>query len=390
MSKSNAVNDELRTELLQTTKNFVDREVIPVAREMEHDDIFPEALIKGMAEMGLFSMLIDPRYGGLGLDLGTYWRVVMEISRGWMSLGGAINTHTIAAYLIQEFGTSEQADQYLPVMAEGGVRGALAMTEANAGSDVAAIRTLAIPTGDDYVVDGTKMFITNGERAGIVMLLVVTDQHVKPRHKGLSLLIAERGPGMTASRHIEKLGYNGIETVELVLDGYRCPRANLLGGVPGAGFYQVMAGSEVGRINVAARAVGVAKAAFRESTLYALQRETFGKPIAQHQAIQFMLAEMATDIQAAESLLDYAASCRDMAGRADAEVGMAKLFASEMCLRVTTNAMRIHGGYGYTKDFIVERLYRDAPQMVVAEGTNEIQKMVIARSLLAEATRRMV
>lgn len=389
MPISNGLTDEERTELLQATKSFVDHEILPVAREMEHDDIYPESLIKGMAEMGLFSMLIDQRYGGLGLDLGTYWRVVAEISRGWMSLGGAINTHTIAAYLIEQFGTSDQTEHYLPIMAEGQIRGALAMTEANAGSDVAAIRTTAVLSGDDYVVDGTKMFITNGERAGIVLLLVVTDPQKKPRHRGLSLLIAERGPGMTTPRHIEKLGYNGIETVELVLDGYRCPVTNLLGGSPGAGFYQVMAGSEIGRINVAARAVGVARAAVSEATLYALQRETFGKQIAQHQAIQFMLAEMATDLKAAESLLEFAASTRDRTGRADAEVGMAKLFASEMCLRVTISAMRIHGGYGYTKDFIVERLYRDAPQMVVAEGTNEIQKLVIARSLLAEAAQRM-
>jgi alkylation response protein AidB-like acyl-CoA dehydrogenase len=379
------VDDDLTTQILETTRAFVEREVVPVAHDLEREDAYPEALIAGMAELGLFGMLVDPRYGGLGLDLRTYWRVVAEVSRGWMSLGGAINTHTIAAYLIERFGTPEQAERFLPAMTSGEVRGALAMTEANAGSDVAAIRTRAVRDGEDYVVNGTKMFITNGERAGVVLLLVVTDPEARPRHRGLSVLIAERGAGMAATRHIDKLGYNGIETVELVLEDYRCPRGNLLGGEEGSGFYQVMAGSEIGRINVAARAVGVARAALEEAVRYALERETFGKPIVEHQAIQFMLADMATSVRAAESLLDHAAEARERAGRADAEVGMAKLFASEVCLKVTTDAMRIHGGYGYTKEFNVERYYRDAPQMVVAEGTNEIQRIVIARDLVAKA-----
>lgn len=376
---------ELVAQLLTTTTAFVDNEIRPVASEMEKSDTFPEKLIGAMADMGLFGMLISPDFGGLGLDLDTYWRVVAEISSGWMSLGGAINTHTIAAYLIEEFGTAEQKERMLPQMATGKCRGAVAMTEADAGSDVAAIKCAARREGDSYVINGSKMFITNGQRAGVVMLLVVTDPTAKPRHRGLSLIIAERGIGMKAGRHIEKLGYNGIETIELVLDDYRCTPEDILGGEPGRGFYQVMAGSEIGRLNVAARAIGVARAALREATSYALERHTFGKAIAEHQAVQFMLADMATDIAAAEALLHRAAVERGSTNRADAIVGMAKLFASEMCLRVTTSAMRIHGGYGYTKEYLVERLYRDAPQMVVAEGTNEIQRLVIARNQLAKA-----
>ena len=378
---------ELIAELLSTTAAFVEHEIRPVASEMERADVFPEKLIGSMADVGLFGMLIKPEFGGLGLDLDTYWQVVAEVSSGWMSLGGAINTHTIAAYLIEEFGTTAQKERMLPKMATGECRGAVAMTEADAGSDVAAINCSAKRDGDGYVVNGSKMFITNGERAGVVMLLVVTDPAATPRHRGLSLVIAERGDGMMAGRHIEKLGYNGIETIELIFDGYRCTADDILGGEPGRGFYQVMAGSEIGRLNVAARAIGVARAALREATAYACERWTFGKPISEHQAVQFMLADMATDVAAAEALLHRAAVERSRAGRADGIVGMAKLFASEMCLRVTTSAMRIHGGYGYTKEYPVERYYRDAPQMVVAEGTNEIQRLVIARQQLATVRR---
>lgn len=374
---------ELVAELLSTTAAFVENEIRPVASEMERTDTFPEKLITSMADMGLFGMLIGPEFGGLGLDLDTYWQVVAEVSSGWMSLGGAINTHTIAAYLIEQFGTTAQKERMLPKMATGECRGAVAMTEADAGSDVAAIKCSAKLEGDAYVVNGSKMFITNGERAGVVMLLVVTDPAAAPRHRGLSLIIAERGDGMNAGRHIEKLGYNGIETIELILDNYRCTPDDVLGGEPGRGFYQVMSGSEIGRLNVAARAIGVARAALREATSYARERRTFGKPISEHQAVQFMLADMATDVTAAEALLHRAAVERNRTGRADAIVGMAKLFASEMCLRVTTSALRIHGGYGYTKEYPVERYYRDAPQMVVAEGTNEIQRLVIARHQLA-------
>jgi len=373
---------ELRDEFVALTKQFVDREVIPVAQELERNDTYPEALIKEMKEMGMFGMLIAEEYGGLGLDIGTYWRVCAELSRGWMSLGGAINSHTITAFMISRFGTEEQKQKWLPLMATGQVRAALAMTEAEAGSDVAAIRTTAVRDGDDYVVNGAKMFITNGAVSNLICLLVKTDPSAQPAHKGISLLLAEPGPGFTVEKKIEKLGYNGIETVPLSMDGFRVPAENLLGGEPGRGFYQVMTGSEIGRVNVGARAVGVARAALDEATKYALVRKTFGRPIAEHQAIQFLLADMCTKIAAAEGLLDRAAEAISSGKRADMEAGMAKYFATEMAVQVTMDSMRIHGGYGYTKEFIVERLFRDAPQMVIAEGTNEIQRIIIARNHL--------
>lgn len=373
---------ELRDEFVALTKQFVDREVMPVAQELERNDTYPEALIKEMKEMGMFGMLIAEEYGGLGLDIGTYWRVCAELSRGWMSLGGAINSHTITAFMISRFGTEEQKQKWLPLMATGQVRAALAMTEAEAGSDVAAIRTTAVRDGDDYVVNGAKMFITNGAVSNLICLLVKTDPSAQPAHKGISLLLAEPGPGFTVEKKIEKLGYNGIETVPLSMDGFRVPAENLLGGEPGRGFYQVMTGSEIGRVNVGARAVGVARAALDEATKYALVRKTFGRPIAEHQAIQFLLADMCTKIAAAEGLLDRAAEAISSGKRADMEAGMAKYFATEMAVQVTMDSMRIHGGYGYTKEFIVERLFRDAPQMVIAEGTNEIQRIIIARNHL--------
>ncbi|HEY8534518.1 MAG TPA: acyl-CoA dehydrogenase family protein [Micromonospora sp.] len=373
---------ELRDEIISLTKQFVDREVMPVAPELERTNTYPEGLITEMKEMGMFGMLISEEYGGLGLDIGTYWRVVAELSRGWMSLGGAINSHTITAYLITHFGTDEQKKTWLPLMATGEVRAALAMTEAEAGSDVAAIRTTAVLDGDDYVVNGAKMFITNGAKAKLICLLVKTDPAVQPPHKGMSLLLAEPGPGFSVEKKIEKLGYNGIETVPLSFDDFRVPAQNLLGGEPGRGFYQAMTGSEIGRINVGARAVGVARAALDEATKYAVVRKTFGRPIAEHQAIQFLLADMCTKIAAAEGLLDRAAEAMAAGKRADLEAGMAKYFATEMAVQVTMDSMRIHGGYGYTKEFIVERLFRDAPQMVIAEGTNEIQRIIIARNHL--------
>lgn len=381
-------NTGVRDEIVEMTRSFVNNEVMPVVAELERTDTYPDELIKQMAAMGMFGMLIDEEHGGLDLDIGTYWRVVAELCRGWMSLGGALNSHTITAYLIRRYGTQDQKDRYLPRMATGELRSALAMTEAEAGSDVAAIRTTAVLDGNEYVVNGSKMFITNGEKSGLVSLLVKTDPSATPAHRGMSFLLAEKGPGLSIGRHIEKLGYNGIETVPLTIENLRVPATNLLGGDPGRGFYQAMSGSEIGRINVAARAVGVARAALDQATQYALVRKTFGKPIAEHQAVQFLIAEMCTKIAAAEGLLDRAAQAFEKGERADKEAGMAKLFATEITLQVVTDAMRIHGGYGYTKEFAVERLYRDAPQMVIAEGTNEIQRIIIARNHFAQVTAR--
>jgi alkylation response protein AidB-like acyl-CoA dehydrogenase len=330
-------------------------------------------------------MLIPEEYGGLGIDLGTYWRVVSELSRGWMSLGGAINSHTITAYLIERFGTEGQKQKYLPQMATGELRAALAMTEAEAGTDVAAIRTVAARTQDGYRINGSKMFITNGERAGLICLLAKTDPHAEMPHKGMSMLLVERRPGLEVGRKIQKLGYNGIETVPLTFDDMLVAEDSVLGGEPAQGFYQAMTGGEIGRINVGARAHGVARAAIDEATKYALERKTFGRPIADHQAIQLHIAEMLTKTVAAAGLLDVAAEKLALGGRADLEAGMAKYYATEVAVEVTLTSMRIHGGYGYTKEFIVERLFRDAPQMVIAEGTNEIQKIIIAKAHFARA-----
>ncbi|MQB00157.1 MAG: acyl-CoA dehydrogenase [Actinobacteria bacterium] len=380
-------NEDLADEFVALTRRFVDDRVIPQAPELERDNSFPDTLVKEMAEMGMFGMVIDEEYGGLDVDWRTYWRVVSELSRGWMSLGGVLNSHIITAHLLKVFGTEEQKTRYLPKMATGELRAALAMTEAEAGSDVAAIRTTAVRNGDTFVVNGSKMFITNGERAGLVTLLAITDKDVRPRHRGLSVLLAESGPGLTAGRKIEKLGYNGVETVPLSIEDLRVPADNVLGGEPGRGFYHVMTGGEIGRLNVGARAHGVARAAVDEATRYAMQRHTFGQPISNHQAIQMIIADMVTKTHAAAGLLDVAADAIATGRRADMEAGMAKLYATEAAVEVVMSAMRIHGGYGYTKEFLVERLYRDAPQMVIAEGTNEIQRMVIARSHFGRAAK---
>jgi alkylation response protein AidB-like acyl-CoA dehydrogenase len=378
-------DNEMRDEFVKLTSQWVDNVVRPVAQELEAENEYPETLIKEMKEMGMFGMLIPEQYGGLGVDLGTYWRVTSEISRGWMSLGGAINSHTITGYLIDRFGTEEQKAKYLPRMATGDLRAALAMTEVEAGTDVAAIRTVAVRTEDGYRINGTKMFITNGERAGLVCLLAKTDPGAEKPHKGMSLLLVEKGPGLETGQKIQKLGYNGIETVPLMFDNMPVPADSVLGEEPGRGFYQAMTGGEVGRLNGGARAHGVARAAIDEATRYALDRKTFGVPIAEHQAIQLHIAEMLTKTHAAAGLLDMAAEKLEAGGRADLEAGMAKYYATEVAVEVTMTSMRIHGGYGYTKEFIVERLFRDAPQMVIAEGTNEIQKIIIAKSHFARA-----
>lgn len=378
-----AVLDTDRQLLVAEIRRFVDNEVIPVARKLEHDDIYPAELVAKLRDLGLFAATIPEEYGGLGLDFSTYAMIIEEICRGWMSLGGILNTHVIVSYMINAYGTDEQRSRFLPIMAEGEQRGGLCISEASAGSDVQAIEMTARRDGDAYLLNGTKLWVTNGQRGAIFAVLARTDPGARPPFKGMSVFIVEKGtPGFRAARTFEKLGYKGVETAELIFEDARVPAAHLLGGREGHGFKHAMSGLEVGRINVAGRAVGVARAAFEDAIRYAQQRHTFGKPIAQHQAIQLKLADMATKIEAARLLTQQAAQKKDRGERCDLEAGMAKLFATEMCTEVTLEAMRVHGGFGYTKDFNVERYYRDAPFMIVAEGTSEIQKLVIARQLL--------
>ena len=377
-------HDETQQLVLATVREFVTREVLPVADEHDHADTYPELLIERMKELGLFGLTIPEAHGGSGLSATTYADVIEELAKGWMSLTGALNTHLLLARMIEESGTDEQRERLLPAMAEGSLRGVLCITEPDAGTDVQAIQTHAEDHGDHYTVSGSKMFITNGRHGDLYGIVCKTDRHTTPAYKGISILLAEKGPGLTVVRDIAKMGYRGIETTELAFDGLRVPKTNLLGGREGEGFRQVMRGLELGRVNVAARAVGVARAALAASVRYAQQRETFGKPIAHHQAIQQMLADMATDVQAAHLLVVNAADKMDRGERADLEAGMAKLYASEACLRVCTQAMRVHGGVGYTQDLPIERYFRDAPLMIIGEGTNEIQRQVIARRLIEQ------
>jgi alkylation response protein AidB-like acyl-CoA dehydrogenase len=373
----------LTAQILDTVRRFVEREVIPVASTYEHEDAYPQALVDRMRELGLFGATIPVEYGGLGLDYTTYAMIVEELCRGWMSLSGVLNTHLMFAFVLHTFGTREQKERYLPAMARGEHRAALCLTEPHAGSDAQRIRTTAVRRGDYYVVNGSKMFITNARTATVYSLVVKTDPQADPAHTGISLFAAEKdAPGVTIGRDIGKLGYKGIETCEVSFEDFRVPVGNLIGGVEGRGFSQVLSGLEVGRINIAARAVGVAQAAFEDAIRYAQQRTTFGKPICEHQAIQLKLADMATKIEAARLLVRRAAAMKDSGERCDLEAGMAKLFASETCQEVTLEAMRVLGGYGYTKEFRVERYYRDAPLMIIGEGTNEIQRLVIARNLV--------
>ncbi|MCW5891752.1 MAG: acyl-CoA dehydrogenase family protein [bacterium] len=378
-----ATDPEVAAQVLATVRRFVEREVLPVASRYEHENEYPTPLVERMKELGLFGATIAPEWGGMGLDYSTYARVVEEICRGWMSLSGVLNTHLMFAYVLQHFGTAEQQQRWLPAMARGEHRAALCLTEAHAGSDTQQIRTVARRDGDHYVVNGSKMFITNARTATLYSTVCKTDPTASPPHKGISLLCAERGPGLTVSRDIDKLGYKGIETCEVIFEDHRVPVANLIGGEEGRGLQTVLSGLEVGRINIAARAVGVARAAFEAAIKYSQQRTTFGKPICEHQAIQLKLAEMATKIEAATLLVRNAAAMKDRGERCDLEAGMAKYFASETCQEVSLEAMRILGGYGYTKEFPVERFYRDAPLMIIGEGTNEIQRLVIAKGLLA-------
>ena len=377
-------------EIVQTIREFVERDVMPVASEYEHADEFPAPLVETMKELGLFGVTIPEEYGGLGLDLTTYALIVCELSRGWMSLSGILNTHFISAWMIKTFGTPEQKDRYLPRMATGELRFAYSMTEPHAGSDVQAIRTLAVRDGDEYVVSGQKMWATNGLRAGGIMMLVKTDPEADPPHRGMTALIIEKEPdraeqpGLLISAPIKKLGYKGVESVELAFDGFRTPASSVVGGEAGIGqgFKFFMGGIELGRVNIAARAVGIATRAFEEAIRYAQQREAFGKPIAHHQAIQLKLAQMATKIEASRLLMLQAAQKKDAGERADLEAGMAKLFATETAEEVAHEAMRIHGGYGYSQEFVVERIFREAPLLILGEGSNEIQQLVIARRLL--------
>jgi alkylation response protein AidB-like acyl-CoA dehydrogenase len=377
-----AVDESVRAEIIETVRKFVQRDVIPVASDLEHADAYPDEIVATMRELGLFGITIPEAYGGLGLDLLTYVGVIEELSYGWMSLTGIVNTHTMAATLIMAHGSEEQQRRWLPSMATGERRGCLSLSEPDAGSDTRNLSCRARRDGEELVINGTKAWVTNGERSGIVALAARTEE-------GISALIVEKDPGpkfegISVSKNMSKLGYRGVETVEMAYVDHRVPVANLV-GEPGRGLPQILGVLEIGRINIAARAVGVARAAFDAALAYAQQRETFGKPIGEHQAIQLKLADMATRLEAARLLTKNAAERKAQGLRCDVEAGMAKLFASETALELSMESMRIHGGVGYTTELPVERFYRDAPLMVIGEGTNEIQRLVIARGLLARA-----
>ena len=377
-------------DVVASVREWVEKEVMPVASELEHADAYPEDLVAQMKEMGLFGVTIPEEYGGLGLDLTTYAQIQIELSRAWMSLSGVLNTHFISAWMIRTYGTDEQRERYLPKMAVGEHHSAYSMTEPHAGSDVQAIRTTAVRESDEWVITGQKMWATNGLRSTMIMLLVRTDPGADPPHRGMTAFVVEKQPGvavqpgLTVPPPLRKLGYKGVESTELVFDGFRTPAGSVLGGEAGVGegFKYFMGGIELGRVNIAARGVGIATRAFEEAIRYAQQRVAFGKPIAHHQAIQLKLAQMATKIEAARLLTMQAAERKDAGERADLEAGMAKLFATEIAEEVALEAMRIHGGYGYSQEFVVERLYRDAPLLILGEGSNEIQQLVIARRLL--------
>ncbi len=384
---------EIQTEILSTVRTFVDKEIIPYATDLEHKDEFPEAIVGGMREMGLFGLMIPEQYGGLGESLLTYALVVEEIARGWMSVSGVINTHFIVAYMLEHHGTQEQKNRLLPKMAAGDLRGGFSMSEPGCGSDVAAIKSKAVRDGDSYILDGQKMWLTNGARAGLIATLVKTDEGGDSVYKNMTTFLIEKEPGfgetaqgVTIPGKIEKMGYKGVETTEMIMEGARVDASTILGGEQGRGkgFYQMMDGVEVGRVNVAARACGISIRAFELAIQYAQQRSTFGKPIAQHQAIQFKLAEMATKVEAAHALMVNAARLKDAGKRNDVESGMAKLLGSEYCNEVVQESFRIHGGYGYSKEYEIERLMREAPFLLIGEGTSEIQKTIISRGLLKD------
>ena len=368
--------------IVQVVREFVNREVKPVAAGLEHANSYPEKLIGQMKQLGIFGLAIPEPWGAARVSTPCYALVTEELARGWMSLAGAMGGHTVVAKLLLDYGTGEQQERYLPGMATGEIRATMALTEPGGGSDLQAMRTTARRDGDHYVVNGSKTWITNARHSQLIALMCKTDPAASPAHAGISILLAEPGPGFTASRDLPKLGYKGVESCELSFDGFRVPASALLGGAEGRGFAQMMRGLEIGRIQVASRAVGVGRAALEDALRYAQERETFGRPIWQHQSIGNYLADMATKLTAARQLVLYAARCYDTGGRADMEAGMAKLFASETAMEIALNAVRIHGGYGYSTEFDVERYFRDAPLMIVGEGTNEIQRNVIARQLV--------
>ena len=383
--------DDDQVELLRALREYVDRDVLPHVREYEEPDVFPEAMVQPLREMGAFGMRIPAEYGGMGLDLVTYALAIAELSRGWTSISGIVNGQYIVGGMIASHGTEEQKERFLPRMAAGEYRAAFSMTEPGAGSDVQGIRMTARREGDEFVLDGTKMWVTNGLRSSLIAVLAKTDPEASPAHRGMTAFLVEKEPlvdqqgGLTIPPPLKKLGYKGVESTELVFEGHRVPAEAVLGGEAGVnqGFYQMMAGIETGRINVAARGLGAAMRALELSLQYAQERVAFGKPIAHHQAIQLKLANMATGVEASKHLIVAAARKKQSGARADVEAGMAKLFATEVAQRAVEDAMRIHGGYGYSKEYEIERLYRDTPLLLIGEGTSEIQQLIIARGMLA-------
>ncbi len=379
---SPTISQEVEETILDAVDKFLERDVRPHVLRLDHADEYPHDIVEGMKELGLFGSIIPEKYGGLGLPASTYAKIVERVSAVWMSLSGIFNSHLIMSAAVVRFGTDEQKRQWLPKFATGEVRGGLALTEPNCGTDLQAIRTVAKRDGDDYVINGTKTWISNGIYGSCFALLVKTDPHAQPRHKGISLFLADKRDGFTVSRKLEKLGYKGIDSAELVFEDYRIPADQLVGGEEGRGLSHALGGLELGRINVAARGVGVAQSALDLAVKYSQQRETFGKPIADHQAIAIKLADMATRLEASKHLVRAAAAAYDAGERCDMEAGMAKLYATETALFNATESMRIHGAYGYSKEFDVERLYRDAPLLCIGEGTNELQRIIIARQLI--------
>jgi len=391
LQHTEGLSDDQR-ELLGLVREFVDEQILPVATELEHKDAYPTEIVEGMKEMGVFGLMIPEEYGGLGESLLTYALVVEEIARGWMSVSGIINTHFIVAYMLLQHGTEEQKQRYLPKMATGEIRGGFSMSEPHCGSDVSSIRTKAVSDGDGgWTINGQKMWLTNGGSCNLVAVLTKTELGAASVYKNMTTFLVDKesgfgetAPGLLVPGKIEKMGYKGVDTTELVFDGYRTTDAQILGGEPGKGFYHMMDGVEVGRVNVAARACGLAMRAFELGIAYAQHRETFGKKIAEHQAVQFRLAEMATKVEAAHQMMVMAARTKDAGERNDLEAGMAKYLASEFCRDVVEDAFRIHGGYGYSKEYEIERLYREAPMLLIGEGTADIQRMIIGRRLLED------
>ncbi len=386
--------NDVQLEILSAVRDFVDNEIIPVAQDLEHSDTYPTEIVEGMKEMGIFGLMIPEEYGGLGESLLTYALVVEEIARGWMSVSGIINTHFIVAYMVMQHGTEAQKQDYLPRMAAGELRGSFSMSEPNCGSDVSAITSRAVKRGDDYVLNGQKMWLTNGGSSTLCAVLVRTDEDAPEDasvYRKMTTFLIEKPagfgevlPGLTIPGKIDKMGYKGVDTTELVMDDFVLPATAILGGQPGKGFYQMMDGVEVGRVNVAARACGLSARAFELGVDYAQQRVTFGKPIAQHQAVAFRLADMAVKVEASHQMMVRAARKKDSGERNDLEAGMAKYLASENCKEVVEDSFRIHGGYGYSKEYEIERLYREAPMLLIGEGTADIQRMIIARRLLED------